>query len=504
MDIETYLKEKADAGDSNDIYTFALYLHCDVSKLDEAYVYYELAAEKGHTFSKVRLYQLNTPPNDTVSNPNEAAGLKWLTQAAHEGCVGAQFMLGIIFFDGKYVTLSLTTSFNWFLKASTNGHYRAQLKLVEMYGIGLGVSKNKTSAHFWQRKALENTSIDDRFKEEVIKVFDILHEKAILGKPNDQFALGLYLEDKGEKYWIKATRWFKLAADQGHVQSQCKMALAHLFGYSNTNKESNYEMSIKYVEMAANQGDVASQMVMAECYMKGAMVEKCDITAFSWFEKAAINNCANAQYMLGSLFSEGVGVEKDEQKSIEWYERAKSNDYNEKKDQYSPLYEGYDPENEDSDQVSTLSKKSKKDKDIQSEECSNCGSSTKLLSCARCRIQKYCSKACQKQHWKAIGGHKQFCVSKGERKKDLPSNDFSARADVGVTSNCCSICFEAILKGPTSDVVVLQSCTHEFHVKCFQLLMESESNDRCPVCRIDIDIVKVFEKNTERTLRKSF
>jgi TPR repeat protein len=410
-------------------------------------------------------------------------------------------MLGTIFFDGKAVTLCLKTSFKWFLKASTNGHYGAQLKLVEMYGKGLGVCKNTTSAHFWQRKAVENTNIDDRFKEEFIKVYEILLEKAMLGKPNDQFALGLYLEEKGEKHWIKASRWYKLAADQGHLQSQIKMALAFMYGYSHSNKESNYEMSIKYVEMSASQGNVDSQIVMAECYMKGVMVGKCEFTAFYWFEKAAINNCANAQFMLGKMLSEGVGAEKDPQKSNEWYKRATLNHYDEKKDKFSPLYEGRDSDNGDNEQDLTLSKK---DKDIQNEECTNCGKTSKLLSCARCQIQKYCSKACQKQHWKAIGGHKKFCISKGERNKVLSSNVFSTRADVGVITNCCSICIEAIIKGPISDVVVLQSCSHQFHVKCFQLLMESESNERCPVCRVDIDIVKVFEKNTERILRKSF
>ncbi len=501
MDIESYLKEKADAGNSNDMYTFALYLHFDLSRLNESYVYYELAAMNGNIFSKVRLFQLNSPPNKTVSNPNEMVGLQWLTQAAQEGCIGAQFMLGNIFFDGIAVSLSFTTSFDWFLKAATNGHHGAQLKLVEMYGKGIGVSVNKTSAHFWQRKASKNTNIDDVFPEEVINVFDILHEKAMLGNPEDQFALGLYLEEKGKKHWLKASRWYKLAADQGHAQSQVKMALALWKGFSDSNGDSKIDLSFKYVEKAASQGDVGCQMICAEFYMSGIMVEKCPSTGFYWFEKAANNHCANAQHMLGKLLSEGVGVEKDEQKSREWFERATLNFYDEKKDSHSPLYEDDDSEIAESEQVSSSSKK---DKDIQSEECSNCGKITKLLSCARCRIQKYCSRGCQKQHWKAIGGHKKFCVLKRERKKDLPCDNFSSRADKVKSSNCCSICIDAISSAPYSDTVVLQTCRHEFHVKCFQSFMESESNDRCPNCRVEIDIFKVFEKRTVRTLRKPY
>jgi len=306
--IEKHLKKKADAGDSSDEYTYALFLHCETDKLDEASIYYKRAAEKGHIFAKMRLYQLNTPPNETVSNPNETVGLKWLTQAAHEGCIGAQFMLGVLFFDGKVVTLSLTTSFHWFLKASTNGHHGAQLKLVDMYDKGYGVKKNKNSALFWGRQASKNPNIDDRFQEEMFKVFDILHDKAILGNPDDQFALGLYLEERGEKNWSKASGWYKLAADQGHAQAQVKMALALMRGYSESNQESNIDLSTKYVEMAAIQGDVNCQMILAEFYLNGITVEKCPFTAFYWFEKAAINDCANAQHMLGKLLSEGVGV----------------------------------------------------------------------------------------------------------------------------------------------------------------------------------------------------
>ncbi len=146
-----------------------------------------------------------------------------------------------------------------------------------------------------------------------------------------------------------------------------------------------------------------------------------------------------------------------------------------------------------------MSSSSKKDIDFLGEECSNCGKTSKLLSCARCRIQKYCSETCQRQHWKAICGHKKFCIPIGERKKDLPCDDFLSRADKVKSLNCCSICIDAISSGPYSDTVVLQTCRHAFHVKCFQLFMESENNDRCPNCRGDIDFVQVFEKNTVRS-----
>ena len=81
--VNTFLKEKADRDDDPIyIYLFGLVLHYD-DNFDEARVYYERAAKKGHVLSKVRLYQLNTPPFKTVSNPDLKVGLEWLIQAAN-------------------------------------------------------------------------------------------------------------------------------------------------------------------------------------------------------------------------------------------------------------------------------------------------------------------------------------------------------------------------------------------------------------------------------------
>uniref|UniRef100_A0A0G4F6X0 MYND-type domain-containing protein n=1 Tax=Chromera velia CCMP2878 TaxID=1169474 RepID=A0A0G4F6X0_9ALVE len=61
------------------------------------------------------------------------------------------------------------------------------------------------------------------------------------------------------------------------------------------------------------------------------------------------------------------------------------------------------------------------------QSCAQCGKAEeteKLLACGRCMMTKYCSKECQKTHWKA-GGHKTVCVpaSSGDQGGDSPSSD---------------------------------------------------------------------------------
>jgi hypothetical protein len=65
----------------------------------------------------------------------------------------------------------------------------------------------------------------------------------------------------------------------------------------------------------------------------------------------------------------------------------------------------------------------KKDQHIKT--CDYCGSAEesehKLQACSQCRLVAYCSKACQRAHWK--NGHKQACVAVENRKPDYSSFD---------------------------------------------------------------------------------
>ena len=62
-----------------------------------------------------------------------------------------------------------------------------------------------------------------------------------------------------------------------------------------------------------------------------------------------------------------------------------------------------------------LSKATASGVDPRQKSCAQCGAAeakdkgrNKLLSCSRCKVTKYCSAECQKEHWKK-GGHKKLC-----------------------------------------------------------------------------------------------
>jgi hypothetical protein len=117
--------------------------------------------------------------------------------------------------------------------------------------------------------------------------------------------------------------------------------------------------------------------------------------------------------------------------------------------------------------------------------CSYCESvedpEHKLQACCRCRLVAYCSKECQKAHWK--NGHKQTCVPVQDRK--LPQLSVvevtqEAKKSVDVV---CVICLESLQ--PSSSCTL--PCKHSFHGKCVSnLRSQSSTSQVCPLCRTDL------------------
>ena len=98
--------------------------------------------------------------------------------------------------------------------------------------------------------------------------------------------------------------------------------------------------------------------------------------------------------------------------------------------------------------------------------CANCGEAqAHLLVCARCTLTEYCSKACQKQHWK---DHKKHCVTKHDR---------APKYEAAAVNQECPICL-----GDLKGEYVLPCCQGNLHFQCFNDLLESKTTS-CPLCR---------------------
>jgi len=124
--------------------------------------------------------------------------------------------------------------------------------------------------------------------------------------------------------------------------------------------------------------------------------------------------------------------------------------------------------------------------DPSNKDCANCGTSGAKLACAACKAAHYCSKACQKQHWK--NGHKGMCVAPGKRRPQATKGSAGAAAGTTVPPKSadgdkeCAICLESL----TSAETVTLPCKHTFHAECVSSMRKLTQNQACPVCRADL------------------
>ena len=116
-------------------------------------------------------------------------------------------------------------------------------------------------------------------------------------------------------------------------------------------------------------------------------------------------------------------------------------------------------------------------------DCANCGSSEGSIPgipvhkfCSGCEITFYCSRKCQKAHWKN-GDHKQVCLKAENRKASKQPQP----KEPPVKGEKCCICLGEMIK---EDIIKLD-CGHTFHLACIQQLQEKSVQQVCPLCRAD-------------------
>ena len=132
------------------------------------------------------------------------------------------------------------------------------------------------------------------------------------------------LHNEGIRYYNsqnyeEAAKWFRKAAEQGHVYAQYNLGYCYDSGEGVTQ---NYEEAAKWYRKAAEQGRVEAQFSLGCCYYSGEGVTQNYKEAVTWYRLAAEQGNAGAQYNLGGLFYFGRGVPQNDQKAREWWQKA--------------------------------------------------------------------------------------------------------------------------------------------------------------------------------------
>ena len=152
----------------------------------------------------------------------------------------------------------------------------------------------------------------------------------------------------------------------------------------------------------------------------------------------------------------------------------------------------------------------KKHSSLNGKVCANCfsserfegteGSSSstlKLSACARCGLVVYCSRDCQRAHWKA--NHKQHCIAKADRAPQFQNPSHASKegdSSGTLPEDICTICQDML----TGASITTLPCTHVFHGTCVADLRKFGVEQACPLCRVALPPgpEKAFEEATRR------
>ena len=101
--------------------------------------------------------------------------------------------------------------------------------------------------------------------------------------------------------------------------AQYRLGMKYNFGRGVTENDSE---AVKWYRKAAEQGHVGAQYALGWAYFKGEGVPQNYGEAFNWYHKAAEQGDSSSQYRLGVMYENGEGVAQDYVASYLWYHLA--------------------------------------------------------------------------------------------------------------------------------------------------------------------------------------
>lgn len=221
----------------------------------------------------------------------------WYENAAQQGHPAAQRALGAMYKLGKGTARNPGKAAYWYEKAAAQGYAMAQTNLGILYETGEGVAQNYDTARFWYEKAAAQN--DARAQTQL----GIMYEKG-RGVARD---------------YETARAWYAKAAEQGYAKGQTYLGRMFELGVGTA---VDFTQAFHWYRQATAQGDARAQTNLGALYETGQGVAQDYGQAVVWYSEAAAQDYPRGQTYLGRMFEQGLGVEKDPARAAGWYAKA--------------------------------------------------------------------------------------------------------------------------------------------------------------------------------------
>ena len=250
--------------------------------------------------------------------PDDIAAVAWWHKTAEAGLVGAQYVLGTMYRDGKGEKRDASKAALWLRRAAVSGDAEAQFALGSLYRQ----IHSLTLPAMLQFDALDSDRNDP---------VEWLTRAADQGHAGAQLALG-EIDGARPGQDNQAADWFRKAADQGNAIAETRLGWAYARGRGVARDD---EQAVTWYRKAAEQDCPAcawAQRNLASMYVSGQGVAKDYAKAVDWYRKAAKHHDVNAKYNLGVAYRDGLGVGADALKAAAWFKASskayRPSDYN--------------------------------------------------------------------------------------------------------------------------------------------------------------------------------
>ena len=242
-----------------------------------------------------------------VTKPDYNKAVYWLQKALQQEIPDASYYLGMMCYEGIGVTKDLLKAEDYFLKAARMDYvpsYAMLAAITDRPGYAASSPGNmKEEAVWWYIKAAENDSKD----------------------ANSPFRLGIIYKLGAivPKNDAESFKWFKLAAERGHVFAANLVGLCYEEG---DGVPKNDREAFNWYTKVIEYGNVtfgAYNLGRMYYYGKGTPLNYAK--AFELFTQANEAGNSDGGAFLGDMYALGQFVEKDVEKAEEEYVRAMEN-----------------------------------------------------------------------------------------------------------------------------------------------------------------------------------
>ena len=318
----------------------------------------------------------NSQVNSNISLEQFITKIK---NSAEQGDSEAQFMLGVMYYNGDGVKQDFKEAFKWFKKSALQNNKYAECNLGAMYALGQGVKIDATNAIKWLNKSGEDgytpayynlgkIYLAKDIKKSIYYFKKIESPESFYDIANIYYMGGEIPKDyKSAIYWYKKTNYPYAYFVIGQIYKEGGFGIQKDYEkyiewdnkYNNRDRDEESQPPTNYITMigykglsknklnqflntlniSANNGDSEAQYWLANIYSKEELLEKDYRKALDLYTKSAENDNEKAQTILGKIYGEGYiynnlydnnvninkYVTKNYTQSLYWYKKAAEN-----------------------------------------------------------------------------------------------------------------------------------------------------------------------------------